>query len=90
MQIVLRGGAQVGRVVVGEEQVSDQLAPRARVGLRKPAPDHRAAVAARQTLQLLLERCGLLQKMPVFLDQEAHALGQRHLEAQALALAHAG
>ena len=46
--------------------------------------DQRAAVAARQALQLLLERYGLLQEMAVFLDQEAHALGQGHLDAQAL------
>src|SRR5712692_5198557 len=89
MQIVLYGRAQIGRVVVGDEKVRDQLAPRAGVGLREPAPDHGAAVAARQTLQLLLERCGLLQKMPVFLDQKAHALGRGHLETQTLALAHA-
>src|SRR2546427_8129266 len=51
--------------------------------------DHGAAVPARQTLQLLLERGGPLQKMPVFPDQKAHALGRGNLETQALAPAHA-
>src|SRR5712691_9030567 len=89
VQIVLRGRAQVGRIVVGDEQVRNQLAPRPRVDLRHPAIDHRAAVAARQALQLFLERRWLLQKMPVFPDQEAHALWQRHLQAHAFPLAHA-
>src|SRR5258708_17821260 len=68
MHIVLRGRAQVGRVVVGDEQVRDELAPRARVGLRKPAPDYGAAVTARRTLQLLLLRCGLPPRTPVLFD----------------------
>src|SRR5712671_5724335 len=90
VQIVLRGRAQVRRVVVGDEQVGDQLLPRPRVGLRDPAIDHRVAVAARQASQLFLERRGILQEVPVFLDQEAHALRHRYFEPQAFPLAHAG
>src|SRR5882762_4091611 len=43
VQIVLRGRAQVGGVVVGSEKVRDQLVPRPRVGLRDPAVGHRVA-----------------------------------------------
>src|SRR5712671_863477 len=89
VQIVLRGRAQVGRVVVGDQQVRDELLPCSRVDLRDPALDHRVAVAHREALQLFLERRGLLQEVPVFLDQESHALRHRYFEPHAFPLAHA-